>query len=58
VTKRMTKGEGSVYKRGNGRIVGEYENPTGRNATSSARRSRTLATSSASSYTSSARIRG
>jgi hypothetical protein len=30
MTKRMTKGEGSVYQRGNGRIVGEYEDANGR----------------------------
>jgi hypothetical protein len=28
-TKRKTKGEGSVYKRGSGRIVGEYEDANG-----------------------------
>ena len=30
MTKRRTKGEGSVYKRGNGRIVGEYEDANGK----------------------------
>jgi integrase len=30
MTKRRTKGVGSVYKRGNGRIIGEYEDANGK----------------------------
>jgi hypothetical protein len=30
MTKRRTKGEGSVFKRGDGRIVGEYEDSNGK----------------------------
>ena len=30
MTKRRPKGEGSVYRRKDGRVVGEYEDATGR----------------------------
>ena len=30
MTKRRVKGEGSVYQRGNGRYVGEYEDANGK----------------------------
>ena len=31
MTKRRPKGEGSVYRRKDGRVVGEYEDASGRN---------------------------
>ncbi len=30
MTKRRVKGEGSVYRRGDGRVVGEYEDANGK----------------------------
>jgi hypothetical protein len=42
MTNRRANGEGSVYRRGNGRYVGKYEALTASDATSAARPKQTL----------------